>query len=83
MIISRASSTFRVTVAIFRQKKIVIALALTFINGFSCNLTQMLGMIISRAFDFHGPWLKAKVTVVNFRKKQTNKNCHLSCAYIY
>ena len=37
----------KVTVAIFR-KKIVIALVPTFINGLYYNLTQMLGMIISR-----------------------------------
>ena len=52
MIISRASSTFRVldlrsrSLWLFFLKNFFIALVLTFINGFQYNFTQMLGIII-------------------------------------
>ena len=58
------------------QKNSDIALAPIFIDGFYCNFTQMLGMIISQA---SGPWFKVMVTVAIFRKKL----CHRSRAYIY
>ena len=69
MTISRASSTFRVLGSMSRslwlllEKKNIIALVSTFINGFSHNCWVL------QYLDFHGFGLKAKMTVTIFRKK--------------
>ena len=51
------------------KKHFVIALAHTFIDGFSYDHTNVGYDNISSKFDFQGPGHKVKVTLAIFRKK--------------